>query len=268
MKNIFEARINELYNLIEHHAKLYYDNDAPEISDFEYDALVNELKELEKKYPELARKDFLTHNVGGTASELFAKVNHDTPMLSLDNVFKPEELRNFFKRIEHDKNFTCEMKIDGLAVSLIYEDGIFVRGATRGNGHVGEDVSANLALVEGVPKKLKNAPAGKIEVRGEVLMTLERFRAVNEIREERGENPFANPRNAAAGTLRQSEKNNHVISERGLDIFLYYLVDAEKLGITRQSDALQWLEAHGLPVQKAWAFCENLDDVENFISQW
>ncbi len=268
MKNIFEARINELYNLIEHHAKLYYDNDAPEISDFEYDALVNELKELEKKYPELARKDFLTHNVGGTASELFAKVNHDTPMLSLDNVFKPEELRNFFARIDSDKNFTCEMKIDGLAVSLIYEDGIFVRGATRGNGHVGEDVSANLALVEGVPKKLKNAPAGKIEVRGEVLMTLERFRAVNEIREERGENPFANPRNAAAGTLRQSEKNNHVISERGLDIFLYYLVDAEKLGITRQSDALQWLEAHGLPVQKAWAFCENLDDVENFISQW
>ena len=237
----FEERINELYKLIEHHAKLYYDDDAPEISDFEYDSLVKELKELEKNHPYLIRKDFLTHNVGGSVSELFAKVQHETPMLSLDNVFNNEELENFFARIERDNGFTCEMKIDGLAVSLIYEDGIFVKGATRGNGQVGEDVTANLKLIDSVPKKLKDAPAGRLEVRGEVLMTLERFRAVNEIREERGENPFANPRNAAAGTLRQSEKNNHVIKERGLDIFLYYIVDAQKFGITKQSDALKWL---------------------------
>ena len=268
----YESRLNELYNLIEHHAKLYYDEDAPEISDFEYDALVKELKELEKNHPELARKDFLTHKVGGNVSELFAKVQHETPMLSLDNVFNNEELENFFTRINLEnfkaENFVCEMKIDGLAVSLIYEDGIFIRGATRGNGWIGEDVTANLKLIESVPKKLKNAPAGRLEVRGEVLMTLERFRAVNEIRTQRGENPFANPRNAAAGTLRQSEKNNHVISERGLDIFLYYIVDAQKFGITKQSEVLKSLAAWGLPVQSAWEFCENLSDAQNFISKW
>ena len=267
---IFEERLTQLYNLIEHHAKLYYDEDASEISDFEYDALVRELKELEQAHPDsvLIRKDFLTHKVGGSVSGLFAKVNHETPMLSLDNVFNNEELENFFKRIERSENFTCEMKIDGLAVSLIYEDGIFVKGATRGNGHTGEDVTANLNLIDSIPKKLNDAPSGRLEVRGEVLMTLERFRAVNKIREERGENLFANPRNAAAGTLRQSEKNNHVIKERGLDIFLYYIVDAQKFGITRQSDALKWLKSLGLPVQNAWEFCRSLDDVENFISKW
>ncbi|MBR1486382.1 MAG: NAD-dependent DNA ligase LigA, partial [Synergistaceae bacterium] len=264
------ARIDELYKLIEHHAKLYYDDDAPEISDFEYDALVKELKQLEKKYPDSARKDFLTHKVGGSVSELFAKVPHEIPMLSLDNVFNNEELENFFARINdfENKNFVCEMKIDGLAVSLIYENGIFIRGATRGNGQIGEDVTANLKLIDSVPKKLKDAPEGRLEVRGEVLMTLERFRAVNKIREERGENPFANPRNAAAGTLRQSEKNNHVINERGLDIFLYYVVDAQKFGIKTQSDALKSLANWGLPVQKAYEFCETLNDVENFISKW
>ena len=264
---IFEQRIDELYKLIEHHADLYYNDDAPEISDFEYDELVRELKALEEQHPELARKDFLTHKVGGSASELFAKVAHDVPMLSLDNVFNPGELEKFFERIG-EGGFVCEMKIDGLAVSLIYEDGIFVRGATRGNGHTGEDVTANLELIDGVPKRLLDAPAGRVEVRGEVLMTLERFRAVNRLREERGENPFANPRNAAAGTLRQSEKNNHVIKERGLDIFLYYLVDAEKFGLTRQSEVLTWLEAHGLPVQKAWKLCDSLADAEEFIAQW
>ncbi|MBQ6775923.1 MAG: NAD-dependent DNA ligase LigA, partial [Synergistaceae bacterium] len=264
---IFEQRIDELYKLIEHHADLYYNDDAPEISDFEYDELVRELKALEEQHPELARKDFLTHKVGGSASELFAKVAHDVPMLSLDNVFNPGELEKFFERIG-EGGFVCEMKIDGLAVSLIYEDGIFVRGATRGNGHTGEDVTANLELIDGVPKRLLDAPAGRVEVRGEVLMTLERFRAVNRLREERGENPFANPRNAAAGTLRQSEKNNHVIKERGLDIFLYYLVDAEKFGLTQQSEVLTWLEAHGLPVQKAWKLCDCLADVEKFIAQW
>lgn len=283
--NFFEARMNELYGLIQHHADLYYDKDSPEISDFEYDNLVKELKELEALHPDLARKDFLTNKVGGRPSELFAPVVHETPMLSLDNVFNNEELVNFFERLKSlpslrggaeqseaegvfPSGFTCEMKIDGLAVSLIYQDGIFVRGATRGNGQTGEDVTANLLLIDSVPKRLKNPPAGRVEVRGEVLMTLSRFEAINKIRLDRGETPFANPRNAAAGTLRQSEKNNHVISERGLDIFLYYLVDAEKQNIFKQSDALEWLDAHGLPVQKAWARCEDLEAVKNFIAQW
>lgn len=262
--NMFESRMNELYALIEHHAELYYDKDAPEISDAEYDSLVRELSQLEHDYPEYTRKDFLTHKVGGSASELFAKVNHDVPMLSLDNVFNPEELAKFFARIDVTGPFVCEMKIDGLAVSLVYEDGIFIQGSTRGDGHVGEDVTENLMLVDSVPKKLINPPEGRIEVRGEVLMTIERFNAIN----QKSTKQFANPRNAAAGTLRQSAKNNHVISERGLDIFLYYLVDAQTLGINTQSDALTWMSEHGLPVQSAYRVCENLDEVNAFITHW
>ncbi|MBQ6664459.1 MAG: NAD-dependent DNA ligase LigA [Synergistaceae bacterium] len=265
--DIFEARMNELYELVKHHAGLYYDEDSPEISDAEYDALVRELRQLEADYPQYARKDSPTQTVGGEVSSLFAKVEHSTPMLSLDNVFTPDELENFFSRNDAE-GFVCEMKIDGLAVSLIYEDGIFVRGATRGNGRVGEDVTENLMLVDAVPKTLNDAPSGRVEVRGEVLMTWERFNAVNAAREAKGEKLFANPRNAAAGTLRQSAKNNHVISERGLDIFLYYLVDAEKFGVTTQSGALSWLAEHGLPVQTAYKVCDDIESVNEFVEKW
>ena len=265
--DIFEARMNELYELVKYHAGLYYDKDSPEISDAEYDALVRELRQLEADYPQYARKDSPTQTVGGSASELFAKVEHSTPMLSLDNVFTPDELVNFFSRSDAE-GFVCEMKIDGLAVSLIYEDGVFVRGATRGNGRVGEDVTENLMLVDAVPKTLIDAPAGKVEVRGEVLMTWERFNSVNATREAKGEKLFANPRNAAAGTLRQSAKNNHVIAERGLDIFLYYLVDAERFGVTTQSGALSWLSEHGLPVQTAYKVCDDIESVKDFVEKW
>lgn len=264
--NIFAARMNELYALIEHHAGLYYDNDSPEISDAEYDSLVRELSELERDYPEFARKDFLTHRVGGRPSELFAKVNHEVPMLSLDNVFSSEELAAFFARINQRSGFVCEMKIDGLAVSLVYEDGIFVRGATRGDGHTGEDVTENLRAIESVPKRLLNAPAGRVEVRGEVLMTLERFNTINQQCTEQGIKPFANPRNAAAGTLRQ--KDSRITAARGLDIFLYYLVDAERFGVRDQYNALHWLKAHGLPVQPVWQYCENMKAVNSFITHW
>ncbi len=264
--NIFAARMNELYALIERHAGLYYDNDSPEIPDSEYDALVRELAALEREHPEFSRKDFLTHRVGGKPSELFAKIRHDVPMLSLDNVFDAGELENFFARIDSDSGFVCEMKIDGLAVSLIYEDGIFVRGATRGDGHIGEDVTENLRAIEAVPKKLLNAPAGRVEVRGEVLMTRERFEAVNRQCEEQGMKPFANPRNAASGTLRQ--KDSSITAQRGLDIFLYYLVDAESFGIRDQYNALLWLKSHGLPTQEVWKYCANLREVQRFIEHW
>ena len=258
--------MNELYALIEHHAGLYYNEDSPEISDAEYDALVRELVSLEHDHPQFARKDFLTHKVGGSPSSLFAKVTHEVPMLSLDNVFSPEELRSFFGRIDRANDLVCEMKIDGLAVSLVYEDGIFTQGATRGNGQVGEDVTQNLMMIDTIPRKLKNAPSGRVEVRGEVLMTLDRFNALNRMQEERGGKLFANPRNAAAGTLRQ--KDSKVIAERGLDIFLYYLVDAQKHGVTRQSDALMWLSEHGLPTQPAWQYCKDLAEAEAFITHW
>ena len=262
--NIFQSRMNELYALVKHHAGLYYDDDNPEISDAEYDALVRELKQLEQDYPQYARSDSPTQTVGGTSSVLFAKVEHSTPMLSLDNVFTPDELADFFERLDA-KGYICEMKIDGLAVSLVYEDGIFVRGATRGNGHVGEDVTDNLMLVDAVPKKLVDAPAGRVEVRGEVLMTWERFNSVNKLKDSRGEKLFANPRNAAAGTLRQ--KDSSVIAERGLDIFLYYLVDAENFGVKTQSGALEWLSLHGLPVQRAYELCDDIEGVKNFVER-
>ncbi|MBQ9433666.1 MAG: NAD-dependent DNA ligase LigA [Synergistaceae bacterium] len=265
--NIFAARMNELYALIERHAGLYYDNDSPEIPDSEYDALVRELADLEREHPEFSRKDFLTHRVGGRPSELFAKVLHDVPMLSLDNVFDAGELVNFFARIDAGASgFVCEMKIDGLAVSLVYEDGIFVRGATRGDGHTGEDVTENLRAIDAVPKRLVNAPAGRVEVRGEVLMSNERFEAVNRQCEEQGMKPFANPRNAASGTLRQ--KDSSITAQRGLDIFLYYLVDAERFGIRDQYNALLWLKSHGLPTQKVWKYCANMKEVQGFIEHW
>ena len=225
------------------------------------------MKQLEESFPDLARKDFLTSRVGGQASDLFSKVKHTVPMLSLDNVFNPTELKAFFGRIAaHDAGFTCEPKIDGLAVSLIYEDGVFVKGATRGNGHIGEDVTANLLCIDSLPKRLKNAPKGQIEVRGEVLMKMDRFLKINQLKEQRGEALFANPRNAAAGTLRQKEQD--IVKERGLDIFLYYLVDAPKYGIYTQYEALNYLSALGLPIQPAYSFCQSLADVEQFISDW
>ena len=252
--------MEELYELIDYHNNLYYNLDKPEISDAEYDALVRKLKQLEAEHPEQARKDFF--KVGGQA--LFSKVNHEKPMLSLDNVFSPEELKSFFSKI-NSSGFTCEPKIDGLAVSLIYEDGVFVRGATRGNGYIGEDVTANLLCIASLPKRLKGAPSGRVEVRGEVLMKTEQFLKLNRLREENGETLFANPRNAAAGTLRQ--KDQSIVKERGLDVFLYYLVDAPKFGVTRQQDALQWLADHGLPIQPDNRFCSTLEDVEKFISE-
>lgn len=268
------ARLEELYERIGHHARLYYEQDAPVISDAEYDALLRELEALEKKHPELARSDSPTRRVGGAVLEGFGKVEHGRPMLSLDNVFDMEELASFLARMKgavpdagiRDWAFTCEMKIDGLAVSLLYEDGLFVRGATRGNGRVGEDVTENLRTLRSLPLRLKGALPGLLEVRGEVLMTRSRFEDLNRLREEREEPLFANPRNAAAGTLRQL--NSSVTAERGLDIFLYYLVDAPERGITRQSDILPWLAERGLPVQPAWKRCAGLTEVEEFVEAW
>ena len=264
-----EARMAELYGELARHARLYYEEDAPEISDAEYDALLRELAGLEDAHPELVRTDSPTRRVGGATLDAFEKVRHERPMLSLDNVFSPEELASFLGRMPREateQGFTCEMKIDGLAVSLVYEDGVFVRGATRGDGRVGEDVTENLRTVRSLPRRLKGAPSGRLEVRGEVLMTWERFNALNERREERGEQLFANPRNAAAGALRQLD--SRVAAERGLDIFLYYLVDAPERGVTRQSDALAWLAERGLPVQPAWQRCGTLAEVDAFIARW
>ena len=265
-----QSRIDELYEQIDRHARLYYEEDASVISDAEYDALLRELLELEQTYPELARPDSPTRRVGGAVLDKFNKVGHASPMLSLDNVFNEGELRAFVDRQEGMTGkkgpFVCEMKIDGLAVSLIYEDGVFVRGATRGDGKIGEDVTENLRTVKTLPLRLKNPLPGKVEVRGEVLITRERFAELNRTREENGESLFANPRNAAAGSLRQLDSK--IAASRGLSLFLYYLVDAEQYGVLTQSETMRWLAEQGLPIQQAWCTCDSVEDVNAFIENW
>ena len=263
-------RLNELYEQLEYHARLYYELDAPVISDAEYDGLLCELLELERANPEQARPDSPTRRVGGAVLDSFQKVEHAQPMLSLDNVFDTQELEAFVKRVEtavgEKQPFVCEMKIDGLAVSLVYEDGVFVRGATRGDGRVGEDVTHNLKTIKTLPLRLKSPVPGILEVRGEVLITREQFAELNRIREESGEALFANPRNAAAGSLRQLDSK--ISASRGLSIFLYSLVgtkNAESRGIHKQSESLKWLREQGLPTQEAWALCNSEEEIEAFI---
>jgi len=265
-------RISELYKQLARHGRLYYENDAPAISDAEYDAMLRELEELEEAHPEFAKADSPTKRVGGAALNKFEKVKHEYPMLSLDNVFDERELRDFGFRIDErlsaveKGSFVCEMKIDGLAVSLIYEDGLFVRGSTRGDGKIGEDVTENLRTVKNLPLRLRGTMSGRLEVRGEIFIARERFAELNKIREENGEPLFANPRNAAAGSLRQLDSK--ITASRGLSLFLYYVVVPEKHGILKHSDALRWLAELGLPVQEAWAFCETMEDVHAFIEKW
>ncbi|MDR1049386.1 MAG: NAD-dependent DNA ligase LigA, partial [Synergistaceae bacterium] len=280
------SRIDELYEQIARHARLYYEEDAPVITDAEYDALLRELAELERARPDLARPDSPTKRVGGAALDKFRKVGHEEPMLSLGNVFGPEELRAFLSRLrqgvarteeggaveggpedgEIALDLVCEMKIDGLAVSLIYEDGVFARGATRGDGRVGEDVTENLRTIRTLPARLKGSVPGRLEVRGEVLMTRERFAELNRTREENEEPLFANPRNAAAGSLRQLDPA--VTASRGLSVLLYYVVNARGRGLEKQSDVLRRLEEWGLPTQKAWGLCRSAGEAEAFIETW
>ena len=267
-----ERRMAELYEQLLRHGQLYYEDDAPVISDAEYDVMLRELHELENAYPEFALADSPTKRVGGVVSGKFEKIEHEYPMLSLDNVFDAVELRDFGLRVnerlgvDEKSGFVCEMKVDGLAVSLIYENGVFVRGSTRGDGKVGENVTENLRTIKNLPLRLKNAIPGRLEVRGEVFITRERFAELNKAREENEEPLFANPRNAAAGSLRQLDSK--VTASRRLSVFLYHVIEPEKYGLLRHSDTLRWLDELGLPTQEAWAFCETIEDVNAFIEKW
>ena len=229
---------------IARHAHRYYVLDAPEIADDAYDALVRELLTLERAHPELEDPGSPTGRVGGSPREGFVKVPHVVPMQSLDNVFSPEELGNFLNRLvrawpDFVGGYACELKIDGLAVSLRYEDGIFVRGATRGDGTVGEDVTANLRTVRTVPLTLLEPLSGVLEVRGEIYMRSEDFAALNAEREEAEEPLFANPRNAAAGALRQLDPA--VTASRKLSFFAYAVTAPEHWGLITQMELLEAL---------------------------
>ena len=255
-----ENRIKELRATLEYHARKYYDEDSPEISDFEYDMLMNELKNLEREFPEFITKDSLTQKVGGTVKEGFEKVEHEVPLQSLQDVFDYSEIYAFDKRMkkaaeEFNKplEYVVETKIDGLSVSLEYKKGIFIRGATRGNGLIGEDVTDNLKTIKTIPKKLTEEI--DITVRGEVFISKEDFEKLNEEREVLEEPLFANARNAAAGSLRQLDSKE--AAKRPLDIYCFNVQKCEK-ELTSHYDSLQYLKKLGFNVNPVLKKCENI----------
>ncbi len=249
------ARYEELRKLVEHHALKYYVEDDPEIGDDEYDALLHELRKIEAEHPELASADSPTQRVGGAPVGRLEKVRHLEPMLSLENARSPEELRAWVGRMrnhlaregisEPDFRFVVEPKIDGLAISLIYRDGVLERGATRGDGVTGEDVTHNLRTIGAIPLRVEGAPP-LLEVRGEVYMSLADFAALNERRAEAGLSTFMNPRNSAAGTVRQLDPRD--AAKRPLSMWCYQVGVTEGLSFETHSQALDWLRAHGFRV--------------------
>jgi DNA ligase (NAD+) len=263
-----EARVNELRELVRYHRQRYFQDDEPEISDAEFDELYRELEGLEAEFPELVTPDSPTQQVGAAAATTFAEVPHVLPMLSLDNAFNLEDLLAWGKRIERQITdpvaFACEPKMDGLAVSLLYEGGKLVRAATRGNGFVGEDVTPNVRTIKSVPKQLRGSDLPtRLEVRGEVFMPIKAFDELNRRQGDAGARLFANPRNAAAGSLRQ--KDSQITADRALDIFCYQ--PGVKEGGPRlrsHMDTLDWLRDLGIPVNPEIKRFDALDDVYEF----
>ena len=254
-------RVQELRPIIEYNNKLYYDQDAPELEDFEYDALTRELKALEAEYPQLVDSNSPTQKVGGTPSGKFEKVIHAVKMESLQDVFSLDELRDFDRRMREeagdDVQYVVEEKIDGLSVSLEYENGRFVRGSTRGDGVVGEDVTANLATVKAIPKRLNDAPEF-LEVRGEVYMPHAAFSRLVEEQELNDKAPFKNPRNAAAGSLRQ--KDSKITAGRGLSIFVFNVQQVRGKTLTSHHESLDYLKSLGFPVSPRYRRFSNIED--------
>ena len=270
-------KIESLREKIRHHEYLYYVVDQPEISDSDFDKLMRELKDLEAEHPELLTADSPTQRVGGKPREGFVKVRHSSPMLSLDNTYSEEELRDWERRVHElsgrkDVDYVCELKLDGMSLALIYEDGKLVRGITRGDGTIGEDVTLNVRTVRSVPlsisqEKLKKAgvPAD-FEIRGELLMPLAAFKRMNDERESKGLSLFANPRNATAGTVRQLEAR--VTAERRLDYFSYMLLRDGRTYFDRHSKTLDALDAAGFKVNRNRKLVHSMEEVWAFIQQW
>ena len=252
-----KKRAAQLTKEIRHHNELYYNQDAPEISDFEYDALTRELKAIEKEFPELITPDSPTQKVGGAALKLFSPVQHAVKMESLQDVFSTGELREFGNKIDTSRTvFSVEPKIDGLSVSLEYSGGKFVRGSTRGDGNTGEDVTANLLQIDSIPQTI--AFDGDLEVRGEVYMPKKSFLKLVERQELLGEQPAKNPRNAAAGSLRQ--KNSAVTASRGLDIFLFNIQSIDGKEFNSHIETLDFLKDLGFSVLPFYTKCETIDE--------
>ena len=272
MKKIPKEVIEEVEKLreeIEYHNYRYYVLADPVISDEEYDKLMKRLIQLEKKYPELVTPDSPTQRVGGKVLEGFKKVKHSTPMLSLDNTYDENEIREFDERIKkglagENVEYVSELKIDGISIALRYENGRFRMAITRGDGTEGEDVSENVKLIRSVPLRLRKPLT--LEVRGEIYMPVEEFKRINEEREEQGLPAFANPRNATAGTIRQLDTS--VVAKRNLDTFIYYLVNPQAYGIETQWEALQFLKEIGFKINPHSKLCKSIDEVIDYWRVW
>lgn len=255
-----EKKIEELRKTLRYHSDRYYNDDAPEIEDYEYDMMMRELKELEEKYPEYDAPDSPTKKVGGVADNSFESVAHSVRMESLQDAFSKDELREFSNRVEDtvsDVNYVVEPKIDGLSVSLEYRDGVFLRGSTRGNGDVGEDVSGNLRVIHNIPLKL-NKSIPYIEVRGEVYMPKKSFERVVDRQIINDEKPFKNPRNAAAGSLRQ--KDSSVTASRGLDIFVFNIQQIEGVELSSHKESLDFIKELGFNTIPTYKKVDNIED--------
>jgi DNA ligase (NAD+) len=267
------SRISELREQIRHHEERYYVHNAPEISDEQFDRLLHELERLEAEHPDFVTPDSPTQRVAGRAVEGFATVEHVAPMLSLDNAYNEDELRAFDERVRRAAGlgdrpvaYVAELKIDGLSIALTYEGGRLVRGATRGDGVRGEEVTANVRTIRAVPLALRGAPPGRLEVRGEIYLPRAAFARINRERAELGEPAFANPRNAAAGTMRNLEPA--LVHRRGLAAFTYHVVADREVVPSRQFALLSQMRDWGLPVEPHFAVCPDIDGVMAFCAAW
>jgi DNA ligase (NAD+) len=266
-----KVRVEELREQANYHSYRYHVLDDPEISDAEYDELLNELRGLEERFPELVTPDSPTQRVGGPPADLFAPVEHRSPMLSLDNAFAREELEAWAGRVERGvgsgARYSCELKIDGVAVALTYERGVLTKGATRGDGRIGEDITANVRTVRTVPQRLpvKDAPE-YLEVRGEIYLPVKAFERLNEQLLDAGQRPFANPRNAAAGALRQ--KDPRVSASRPLSLWVHSFGFAAGVRFESHSGFLQWCRDARLPVAPTSEVEDDLDGVLAYLERW
>ena len=266
-------RIRDLRNEIRRHEELYYVHAAPEISDEAFDALMRELEELETRHPELRTPDSPTQRVGGRPTESFATVEHMVPMLSLDNAYNEDELRAFDERVRRGLDtsdlvaYVAELKIDGLSIALTYENGRLVRGATRGDGTQGDDVTNNVRTIRALPLTLRGQVPGRVEIRGEVFLPRSRFEQINEERRATGAPLFANPRNAAAGAIRNLDPS--LVARRGLSAWTYQVVTPTRGEIVPAHAAmLERLKEWGMPVEPHWARCVGIDAVWEFCERW
>ncbi|RPH54432.1 MAG: NAD-dependent DNA ligase LigA, partial [Acidobacteria bacterium] len=264
-------RIEQLRHDIRRHEELYYVAGAPEISDTEFDALLRELQELEGAHPELVTADSPTQRVGGRPVEGFATVEHLAPMLSLDNAYSEDELRAFDDRVRKGSGrspvgYVAELKIDGLSLALQYQDGVLTRGATRGDGVRGDEVTSNVRTIRAIPLAVRAGPKGLVEIRGEVYLPRTAFERLNHEREEHGEPLFANPRNAAAGAMRNLDPG--LVTKRGLSAFFYQVLPPATVQPATHAATLESLSRWGVPVEKHWRRCDDINQVWEFCEEW